>query len=87
MDQIRDPLGKCDTHKSMSPDRMHSQVLRELADTAKLLSIICKGSWRRGEILLLGEDWSLQGKKYRACSFQNRGETRLGRKQMNGRGT
>lgn len=44
------------------------------------------GKNRRG-ILLLAEDWSLQGKKYRGCSFQNRGETRPGREEMNDRGT
>jgi len=54
-DRMRDHLSKLDTHKSMGPDGMHPQVLRELADViAKLLSIIFERRWRTGEV---PEDW------------------------------
>ncbi|GAB0177485.1 mitochondrial enolase superfamily member 1 [Grus japonensis] len=54
-DQVREHLGKLDTHKSMDPDGMHPQVLRELADViARLLSITFEMSWKTEEV---PEDW------------------------------
>ncbi|KFV78543.1 hypothetical protein N308_15395, partial [Struthio camelus australis] len=52
-DQLRDHLGKLDTHKSMGPDGMHPRVLREDIIT-RPLSIIFERSWRSGEV---PEDW------------------------------
>ncbi|XP_055565143.1 uncharacterized protein LOC102055566 isoform X1 [Falco cherrug] len=55
----RDHLGMPDTHKSMRPDGMHPQLLRELADvTAKPLFITTERSWRTGEV---PEDWRKAG--------------------------
>lgn len=31
-DQVRESLSKLDIHQSMGPDRMHPQVLREIAN-------------------------------------------------------
>ncbi|GAB0204360.1 mitochondrial enolase superfamily member 1 [Grus japonensis] len=54
-DQVREHLGKLNTHKSMGPDGMHPRVLRELADFISMpLSIICERSRRTGEV---PEDW------------------------------
>jgi len=52
---VRDHLSNLDAHKSMGPDGMHPQVLRELADViAEPLSFIFERSWRTGEV---PEDW------------------------------
>lgn len=52
VDQIRDHLGKLDTHRSnrsMGPDGMHPLVLMELVDVIAMpLSIILDRSWRTG---------------------------------------
>lgn len=54
-DQIRDHVGKLDTHRSMGSDGMHPQVLSGLAGAiAEPLSIILEMSWRTGEV---PEDW------------------------------
>ena len=51
-DQVRDHLRNLKVHKSMGPDEVHLQVLRELADeVAKSLSIISEKLWHSGEIL------------------------------------
>ena len=48
---VRDHLGKLDTNKSMGPDEVRSQVLREPAEVlAELLSIIFERSWRTEEV-------------------------------------
>ena len=52
---MRNCLSDLDTQKSMGPDGMHPQVLRELADViAESLPTIFERSWRRGE---MPEDW------------------------------
>jgi len=58
-------LSKLDIHKTMGPDGMHPQVLRELKDViAEPLYIVFERSWRTGKCLRTeGKPTSLQSSK------------------------
>jgi len=54
-DQVRDQLSKLNTHKSMGPDGMQLEVLRERADViVEPLPIVFERCWRTGQV---PEDW------------------------------
>ncbi|KFP86502.1 LINE-1 reverse transcriptase, partial [Acanthisitta chloris] len=54
-DQVRDHLRNLNVHKSMGPDEIHPQVLKELTNkVAKPLCIIFQKSWQSGEV---SDDW------------------------------
>ncbi|KFV58615.1 hypothetical protein N328_12251, partial [Gavia stellata] len=50
-DQVRDHLRNLKVHKSMGPDEVHPQVMRELVnEVAKPLPIILENLWQSGEV-------------------------------------
>ncbi|KFQ41139.1 hypothetical protein N333_05105, partial [Nestor notabilis] len=54
-DEVQDHLKNLKVHKSMGPDEIHPQVLKELAnEVAQPLSIIFERSWQSGEV---PDDW------------------------------
>ncbi|KFQ43407.1 hypothetical protein N333_10227, partial [Nestor notabilis] len=67
-DQVQDHLKNLNVHKSMGPDEIHPQDLKELAnEIAKPLSIIFENSWQSGEV---PDDW----KKGNATPICNKGK-------------
>jgi len=59
-DCVRDHLSNMDTHKSMVPNGMHPQVLRELADVIAEPPIIFERSWRTGEVPLIKTEYDIK---------------------------
>jgi len=50
-DKVLDHLKNLEVHKSVGPNKIYPQVLRELVDeVAKMLCIIFEGLWQFGEI-------------------------------------
>ncbi|KFP81175.1 hypothetical protein N311_05739, partial [Apaloderma vittatum] len=50
-DQVREHLENLKVHKSMGPDEIHPQVLKDLAaEVARSLAIIFEKSWQSGEV-------------------------------------
>ena len=57
-DQVWYHLKILNMHKSMAPNEIHPQVLRELADeVAKPISIILERPWNSGEVVGKGEKY------------------------------
>lgn len=56
-DHVREHLGDLDMHKSLGPDGMHQQALRELRDTVvRLLTLIFGRSWQSWKV---PGDWNV----------------------------
>ncbi|GAB0204231.1 mitochondrial enolase superfamily member 1 [Grus japonensis] len=74
-DQVREYLKNMKVHKSMGPDELHLQVLRELADeVARPLAIIFEKSWQSGEV---PADWKRGNIKKRKKKKEAPGNYRL----------
>jgi len=74
-----DCLGKLSAHKSISPEGMHSWVLRKLAEVfVEQSSIIYERSWRTGEFL---KDWRTKSlwpsKRARRGTLETTGQSGL----------
>jgi len=66
-DQARDCLRNLKVHKSMGPDEMHPQVLRELVnEVTKPLPIIFERLWRSGDGL---QRWWTKGGQLKSSTW------------------